>query len=173
MRARRLVVALALLAIFPAAGRAAATACDVRLNVTDQDPAGLNVRASPAGAVVGALKAKGRWVQVHVTAQDGAWAKIDGAMLYTEDDAAGSSLWKGQGWVAFSKLGFEELDTQSLILAAPDDGARTLLRISEGDEARVPRAEVLGCSGGFVQVRVKGIVGWTRTFCANQFTTCV
>jgi hypothetical protein len=130
--------------------------CDIKLNVADQDPAGLNVRASPGGAILTALRAKGRWVQVHVTGQTGAWAAIDEATLI-QDETGGPDvrLFHGRGFVAFSKLGIEELDTQSRILAAPDDGAKALLSISEGDEAKLPKAEVLGCFGGFLKVRAR------------------
>ena len=167
------------LALVAALGGAPAAAqalqpCDVKLNVIDQDPAGLNVRASPGGAILTALKAKGRWVQAHVTGQSGAWAAIDEATLI-QDESGGPDLrlFHGRGFVAFSKLGIEALDTQSRIHAAPDDASRVLLAISEGDEAKIPRAEVLGCSGEFLKVRVSGLVGWTRNFCANQLTTCV
>ncbi|HXQ15555.1 MAG TPA: hypothetical protein VN814_13120 [Caulobacteraceae bacterium] len=169
-----LTVALVVATMLPAAVSSAQTvACDVKLNVTDQDPAGLNVRASPGGAVVTALKARNRWVQVQVTGQSGEWARIDRATFISEDNAGGTAIFRGLGWVAFSKLGIEELNQQALILAEPKDGARTVLKISEGDEANVPKAEVLGCDGLYLKVRVKGLVGWTQNYCSNQFTTCV
>ena len=168
-----MAAALALVSLLPAISSAQTVACDVQLNVTDQDPAGLNVRASPGGAIVTALKAKGRWVQVRVTGQSGEWARIDRATFISEDNAGGTAIFRGVGWVALSKLGIEELNQQALILAEPKDGARTLLKISEGDEANVPRAEVLGCDGLYLKVRVKGLVGWTQNYCSNQFTTCV
>jgi hypothetical protein len=147
--------------------------CDVKLNITDQDPAGLNVRASPGGSVVAALKAKNRWVQAHVPGANGGWARIDRATFISEDNAGGSAVFRGVGWVAFSKLGIEELNQQAAILAEPRDGARTVLKIAEDDEAKVPKAEVLGCEGAYLKVRVKGVIGWTQNFCSNQFTTCV
>jgi len=48
-----------------------------------------------------------------------------------------------------------------------------LLKISEADESKLPHAEVLGCDGDFLKVRVSGLVGWTTDYCSNQFTTCV
>jgi hypothetical protein len=167
-----MALVIALLAT-AAAAKAETVACDVKLNITDQDPAGLNVRASPGGSVITALKAKDRWVQVHVTGQNGAWARIDNATFISEDNAGGTPIFQRVGWVAFSKLGIEELNQQALILAAPNDDAKVLLKISEGDEAKAPKAEVLGCDGTFLKVRVSGLVGWTQNFCSNQFTTCV
>jgi SH3-like domain-containing protein len=177
MRTLRVRTALGVAAVLMGARAAGAEtpiqACDVKLNVTDQDPAGLNVRAMPAGAVVTALKAKNRWVQVRVTGAEGAWARIDRATFISEDNSGGTVIFHGVGWVAFSKLGIEELNQQAVILAEPRDGARTVLKLAADDEANVPKAEVLGCDGTYLKVRVKGVVGWTQHFCSNQFTTCV
>jgi hypothetical protein len=174
MRIRHRWIATGVAAAMLAGSAVAQTvACDAQLNITDQDPAGLNVRASPGGAVVTALKARNRWVQVHVTGQSGEWARIDRATFISEDDAGGTDIFRSVGWVAFSKLGIEELNQQASILAEPKDGARTLLQISEEDESKVPKAEVLACAGLYLKVRVKGLVGWTLNYCSNQFTTCV
>jgi hypothetical protein len=167
-----LVAALALAAMPPAVASAQTVACDVKLNITDQDPAGLNVRASPSGAVVTALKAKDRWVQVHVTGADSVWARIDRATFIGEDNAGGAVIFHGIGWVAFSKLGTEELRLGATILAAPQEGAQRLLKAPEDDDAKVPKAEVLGCDGLYLKVRVQGLIGWTQNYCSDQFTTC-
>ena len=168
------VGAATLLASGVAAAQTPTQPCDAKLNVTDQDPAGLNVRASPGGAVVTALKAKNRWVQVHVTGQSGDWARIDRATEIDDETGGGEKpLFSATGWVAISKLGFEELNSPSLIRDAPSEGARTLLRIEEGDESKRPHPALLGCSGDFLKVRLGAIVGWTREYCSNQLTTCV
>jgi len=163
-------LALAILAL-SAAAHAQTVACDVKVNITDQDPAGLNVRASPGGAVVTALKAKDRWVQVHVTGQSGPWARIDRATFISEDNAGGTPVFRSVGWVAFSKLGIEELNEQASILSAPAADAKVLLTMPHTDGPAVP-TEALGCDGTFLKVKVSGVVGWTQSFCSNQFTTC-
>jgi hypothetical protein len=170
-----LAAALGLALVLPGRVSSAQTvACDVKLNVIDQDPAGLNVRASPGGAIVTALKAKGRWVQVHVTGQSGEWARIDdGREIRDEMGEPEKPLFNGAGWVAFSKLGIEELNSVAFIRDAPVEDARTLLKVQEGDESKRPHATVLGCSGQFLKVRAGAVVGWTREYCANQLTTCV
>jgi hypothetical protein len=168
---RRLGLVLAVLALAGADANAQVVGCDVRLNVTDQDPAGLNVRAAPGGAVVAALKAKDRWVQAHVTGQDGAWARIDRATFISEDNPGGTVIFHSVGWVAFSKLGIEELNEQAQIRAAPSPDARVLLTMPHTDGPAVA-AEALGCDGMFLKVKVSGVVGWTQSFCSNQFTTC-
>jgi hypothetical protein len=165
-------IAAALLA-GPALAASPIRACDVKLNVADQDPAGLNVRAAPGGQIVGALKARGVWVQLHVSGSSGAWAAIDSATLITEDHAEGRPLSPGHGFVAFSKLAIDELNLRAVLYDAPQADAKVLLALAVDDESRLPKAEVLDCDGPFLKVRVSGIVGWTRDYCSNEFTTCV
>jgi SH3-like domain-containing protein len=174
----RTLIAAALAALLSSSVAAAQTpirACDAELNVTDQDPAGLNVRASPAGAVISTLKARGRWVRVEVTGQDGAWARIKSATLEADenDNQSGDRLFKGVGWVAFSKLGVEEFDSRARFRAAPSEQAKLVLSLeSYGDKTESAEA-ILGCDGDWLQVRIKGVVGWTNSWCTNQLTTCV
>jgi hypothetical protein len=172
MTHRMLIAAAVVLGLVATAAHAQTVACDMKLNITDQDPAGLNVRATPGGGVVTALKAKDRWVQVHVTGQSGAWARIDRATFISEDNAGGTPIFKSVGWVAFSKLGIEELNQQASIHVAPAEDSNVALGISDSEESAVPKAEVLGCDGTFLKVKVSGVVGWTENFCSNQFTTC-
>jgi hypothetical protein len=172
----RFTAATAMVATLLAAPALAATpirACDVKLNIADQDPAGLNVRATPGGTIIGALKPKNRWVQLHVSGSSGAWAAIDSATLITEDRAEGRPMSPSHGFVAFSKLEINELKQQAFIYAAPSQDSKVLLTISEADEANLPHAQVLDCDGEFLKVRVNGIVGWTANYCSNEFTTCV
>ena len=179
MTLRRLALAL-VSSLAAGEALAAPQVCNVKLNVTDQDPAGLNVRATPQGRVIGTLKAKGQWVQVDVVGAAGAWAQIRSATyMEKQPDPRGivgiNTSWDSPAaWVAFSKLGISELDDRAFIRDAPAEGAKTLLVIDDGgDEAKLPPVEVLGCAGDFLKVRVKGVVGWTREFCSNEFTTCV
>ena len=173
---RQLAFAAAMAATFLSTAVGAETvACNVAVNVTDQDPAGLNVRASPGGAVVTALKAKGRWVRVEVTGEDGAWARIKTARLEADenDNPSGELLWKGVGWVAFSKLGVEEFDSRARFFAAPNERAKLVLSLEGYGDKTAPAEAILGCDGNWLQVRVKGLVGWTNVWCTNQLTTCV
>jgi hypothetical protein len=169
----RAIVLVAALGLAASQAHAKTTACDVKLNVTDPDPAGLNVRAAPDGAVIGALKAKDRWVQAHVSGDAGAWAAIDHATLI-QDETGGPdvTLFHGHGFVAF-KLGIETLNEGAAILAAPAPDAKVLIKFPDDkDPSELPKAEALGCDGSFLKVRVSGVVGWTQQFCSNQLTTC-
>jgi hypothetical protein len=173
---RRLAVMLALAtALQGAAANAQTIACDAQLNVVDQDPAGLNVRASPGGPVITALKAKGRWVRVEVTGGKGAWASIKAATLEADenDNPNGAVIWKGVGWVAFSKLGVEEFDSRARFYAAPNEQAKLVLSLEGYGDKTAPAEAILGCDGDWLQVRVKGVTGWTHVWCTNQLTTCV
>jgi hypothetical protein len=178
MRLRKLIVAAAALG-WASAAVAQTDPCNMDLNITDQDPAGANVRASPGGAILKAVKAKDLWVQVHVTGaapgpSGGAWARIDKATLIgDETDSPDKVLFKGVGWVAFSELGVEEFDTRTRIRTASSDKASVLLSLQGYDDEHMPVADaLLGCDGYWLKVRVKGVVGWTDVYCANRLTTC-
>jgi hypothetical protein len=180
MKLRPLILAAAAWAL---AGAAAAqtVACNATLDIADQDPAGLNVRASPGGPVITRLKARARWVEVAVTgqAQDtsgGAWARVTSATLQADEndnvDNAGP-IWKGVGWVAFSKLGVSEFDSRSRFYAAPSKHAKLVLSLESHHDEGVDADAILGCQGDWLKVRIKGVVGWTHEWCTNQLTTCV
>ena len=146
--------------------------CDVNLNVTDQDPAGLNVRSAPSGPVVGVLKARNAWVQVHVVGSAGDWLRIDRGRLIDDALPGGEkAVFSGQGCVHVSKLGVESLNPGGVLRATPSQSGRVVFK-APMDDAKVPKAVVLGCEGPFLQVRVGGVVGWTRQYCSNQYTTC-
>ncbi len=161
-------------ALVAGSAAAAATPCDVKLNVTDQDPAGLNVRASPAGPVIAHLKARNRWVQVHVIAQAdaGGWAEIDDAGVFLNDEGAPTPLFHGDGYVAFSMLGVVYLTPGAEIFAEPSTKARLVGRLPRLDEGKMPKGKVLGCRGTFLTVLVNDLVGFTQNYCSNQYTTC-
>src|SRR5271166_5412025 len=124
------------LAVLMAAGPAwaadSAAKCDVRLDVTDKDPNGLNVRSAPSVSpnnIIGVLKLgpTGDYIEVHVTAQSGSWYAIDEAKVY-EDSAEGERvLFHGHGFVHESKLGASEMDSQAVVHESPSDGSKVIL----------------------------------------------
>jgi SH3-like domain-containing protein len=168
MRLRRLMlVAAALAGAWAWAGAASAQTrgCESDLYITDQDPAGLNIRSSPAGPILTAVVARNRTVMVELTGGDGAWARIRVAHVEPgahSDDA--TVLWQGDGWVAFSKLGLSQTGPRTVIRATADDNAKVVLSYKNRDDTPAPASEVMGCEGGWVKVRVKGVVGWTDEF---------
>ncbi|MDB5804446.1 MAG: hypothetical protein JWN73_1768 [Betaproteobacteria bacterium] len=148
--------------------------CDVRLNITDPDPKGLNVRAAPEvkpDNIVGVLKPDGEWTTVHIAGNQGEWFLIDGAT--TVDDKAPSgdrASFKGRGWVHRSKVGDIEIRPND-VLAAPQTGAKSLF--SGTDPGKTPPFKVMACKGPFLQVQGPKISGWAREYCTNERTTCV
>ncbi len=178
---KQLILAAAALA-YASGAMAQVTPCKGELDITDQDPAGTNVRASPGGPIIGKVKARSRWVEVEVTGQaldasGSAWARITSASLEADENDnvpdRDTVLWKGVGWVAFSKLGVEEFDSRSRFHAAPDEHAKVVLSLESHHDEGVDPEAILGCDGDWLKVRIKGIVGWTHTWCTNQLTTCV
>lgn len=180
MKLRQLILGVAA-AAWAGAAVAAVTPCSATLDIADQDPAGLNVRASPGGAVITRLKAQGRWVEVEVTGQTMdskglAWAHIKSATMQADEndnvDNAGP-IWKGAGWVAFSKLGVSEFDSRARFYAAPSERAKLVLSLESYHDQGVDPDAILGCEGSWLKVKIKGVVGWTHEWCTNQLTTCV
>jgi hypothetical protein len=150
------------------------TACDLRLDVVDPDPKGMNVRAKPAGAVIARIPLADEWTEVHVTGNAGDWFRIDLAET-VDDDAPGGmrSVYRlRHGWVHGSGLGFSELNTGegTMLRASPSDSAKLLLRVTPDNEPR--RVRVLACQGRWFRVGADAVTGWTHSWCNNQRTTC-
>ncbi|HEX3407225.1 MAG TPA: hypothetical protein VHS81_08310 [Caulobacteraceae bacterium] len=174
MKSRGLILAIAALA-YASGALAEVKRCNATLDIADQDPAGLNVRASPGGPIITAVKAQGRWVEVDVTGQDGAWARIDTARLEADenDNPDEKVLWKGVGWVAFSKLGVSEFDSRARFRAEPNEHGKLVLSLESYVDKTEDAQAILGCDGDWLKVRIKGLDGWTHEWCTNQLTTCV
>ena len=170
MRLQGLILTAAV-AAWAGAATAQTVSCAINLDIADQDPAGTNVRASPGGPIIAAVKARKRWVQVEVTGQDGAWARITSATLDADENGKpnGIALWHGVGWVAFSKLGIAYFYSGTRIRVGPSSQAKIVLSLESYDEKTAPPAEaILGCDDRWLKVRVKGVVGWTDEWCNNK-----
>jgi hypothetical protein len=145
--------------------------CNVEVDVTDTDPKGTNVRASPAGAVIAALKnpTSDGWIVVHVTGQSGDWYEIDRASLIDADlPAGGKILFQGQGYLHKSVVGVSGMQNGGGIYSDHDTGSRPVDAHAAGDQ----QVDLLGCWGDFLKVHVKKGIGWTRQACTNMNTTC-
>lgn len=163
--------AFALLCLIGRAHAADPRACDVTVDVTDPDPRGTNVRATPGGQVIGVLNTASDpsaddWIEVHVIAQAGDWFRIDRADLVGDDR---KTIFRGRGYVHRSVLGASGLQSHSQLRADHDDHSRLIAEDLAGDQD----VRLLGCWGAFARIRVREGVGWTRTLCLNQRTTCV
>ncbi|WP_315720713.1 MULTISPECIES: hypothetical protein [unclassified Bradyrhizobium] len=148
-------------------GRAA---CNVDVDITDRDPNGANVRASPGGSVITALKnpTSEGWIVVHLVAQHDDWFEIDRAVLIDVDQDKERVIFQGRGFVHRSVVGASGLQNGAVIYRDHATASATLDSHASGDQA----VELLGCFGTFAKVRVKKGIGWTRQLCTNMVTTC-
>ena len=146
----------------------AGPACNVMLSVIDPDPRGTNVRKAPGGAVAATLRSSrdtDDWIEVHVVGQAGDWFAIDRADLVGDDSR---TIWRGRGYMHQSVLGADGLVNGEPIRADHDARSRQILVGEDADQ----QVHVLACWGDFLKIRVKSGIGWTKTLCLNQRTTC-
>lgn len=151
------------------ASPAPSAVCNVKADVTDIDPKGLNVRSAPGGAVLTRLVDRGDWIEVHITGLHGDWYEIDRANQISNDNPdIDGVMWRGKGYVHKSTVGISGLQQGTAIYADHDLKSRVLVRSADGDQA----TELLGCWQDFYKVRIKAGTGWTKGACTNQNTTC-
>jgi len=152
--------------VSPAPAAPAGPACNVMMSVIDPDPRGTNVRKTPGGDVAMRLNASNDdWLEVHVIAQAGDWFEIDRADLVGDTR---KTIFRGRGYMHRSVLGSDGLVNGEPIRADHDAHAAQILAGQDADQP----AYLLGCAGDFVKIRIKAGVGWTKTLCLNQRTTC-
>src|SRR3954447_8650219 len=62
-------------------------ACNATVDITDPDPKGTNVRATPGGTIIASLTnpSSEGWIEAHITGQLGDWYQIDRANLINAD----------------------------------------------------------------------------------------
>ena len=145
-------------------------ACNAEVDVTDPDPKGTNVRASPGGAVVSALKNPGDgYIIVHLTGQLGDWYEIDRARLIDSTLPSGEKiLFQGTGYLHKSVVGVSGMQNGGVVYRNHDIRTDLVDPHAAGDQ----QVELLGCFGEFLKVHVKKGVGWTMQACTNMNTTC-
>ena len=145
--------------------------CNAVVDITDTDPKGTNVRATPGGAILAALKNPGEgWIAVHLVGQQGDWFEIDRANLI---DAGGSMeghvIFRGLGWLHRSVIGVSGMQNGGAIFQDHDEKSAKIDAHAAGDQT----VDLLGCWGEFLKVHVEKGTGWTKQVCTNMNTTCV
>ncbi|HEV2866938.1 MAG TPA: SH3 domain-containing protein [Allosphingosinicella sp.] len=169
MRHRTSAILLTAMLASPAGAgeRAMETPCSISAYVTDRDPHGLNVRAGPStrAAVLRVVSNAGSGVAA-VRARRGGWFRV-AAIVDAESEA---ELFRGDGWVHRSLLHLDGTAADPRLYAAPRRDARVLARV-DPDEADLV---LIGCSGAWAQVHVRGRTGWLSPDgqCSNPLTTC-
>lgn len=161
------ISALALMGAVPAGGQQPGAACAISAFVTDRDPGGLNVRAGPSttARVVQLVSNAGSGV-AQIRGHQGGWLRVT-ALTDAEDQTA---LFRGDGWVHGSLLGLEIANADPRLYAGPSRRSRVIATL----RAASSEATLIGCSGGWAQVRVEGRVGWLSPGgqCSSPRTTC-
>ncbi len=165
-----LALALAWLALTPAAASVERVACNVDVDITDTDPKGTHLRATPGGRIVKTLTASGDgWNAVHVVAQLNDWFEISEARLLDPALPSGEKIvFRGKGYLHRSVLGVSGLQNGATIYRSLQDRTRPLDPAAPGDQP----VDLLGCSGEFLHVHVAKGSGWTKQACLNMLTTC-
>jgi hypothetical protein len=146
-------------------------ACNADVDLTDTDPKGTNVRATPGGAVIASLKnpTSDSWIAVHLTGQFDDWYEIDRANLIDADQPAGGKMiFHGKGYLHKSVVGVSGMQNGAAIYSDHDLKSSPVDLHAAGDQ----RVDLLGCWGEFLRIHVKKGTGWTRQVCTNMNTTC-
>jgi hypothetical protein len=157
----------ALICLAGSAQAAALQACDLTVDVTDTDPHGTNVRATPGGKIIATLsdsEADG-WIEADIIGQSGDWFLIDGAQDIGDDE---KTIFRGRGYLHRSVLGAYGLWNGFPLWSDHDKRSPMVAKAASGDQEVV----FLGCWGQFAKVRIKEGTGWTQTLCLNGRTTC-
>ena len=147
-------------------------ACDLSVDVIDKDPNPTNVRATPGGKVIAALKlssdpnAPDDDITAHIVGQSGDWFLIDRANEVGDDE---KTLFRGKGYLHRSVLGAYGLENGFPLWSEPDEKSPMVAKWTSGDQDNLL---FLGCSGHFAKVRIKEGTGWTENLCLNGRTTC-
>ena len=165
--AAAILLVLPLAAAAPAGSASQASACDISVYVTDQDPDGLNVRAGPSGTArvlrtVGNSASGVAWIK----GQSGAWFRIS-RIVDAETDGV---LFRGDGWVHGSLLGLDVANGDPTLYARPSARGPVLAKLI-ADQSGVT---LIGCEGRWAKVRAAGRIGWLSPAgqCSNPLTTC-
>jgi len=144
--------------------------CDVALNVSDPDPAGLNVLADSfaTAPVLTLLRPQGDRIRLHVTGQQADWFRIDRAVAVTDEAPTGERvLFEGTGWVHQSKVGVD-MNPGAKLYSDFDKSPSRVLPL----DGETPAVIVTGCVRDQLIIEIEGQSGFTRDYCANQRTTC-
>src|SRR6195952_4497020 len=130
---KRAAVALLAALVLPSTVVAAPlTVCRIKANITDTDPKGANVRATPGGKVIATLKNKADWIEVTITGQSGDWYEIGSALQEDSDGPHGDyNVFRGKGYVHKSTLGLSGLQGTAAIYAGHDEKSRAFGPIAD------------------------------------------
>jgi hypothetical protein len=97
--------------------------CNVNVDITDTDPKGTHIRATPGGALIASLSNPNveGWIAVHITGQFGDWYEIDGAKFINFDFGPdGKVIFHGNGYLHKSVVGVSGMQNGGTIYRDDD-----------------------------------------------------
>lgn len=142
--------------------------CQLSAYVTDKDPNGTNVRASPSNTaqIIKTLPTNTLAVIVTLTAAQGDWLKLTKAQGVEEIE------FQGNGWIYAPLLGTSTRGyaNKSVPVYANANTQNTAI-------GRIPSqrgVKLLSCDRNWALVEYQGLKGWIEpeSQCANPLTTC-
>lgn len=143
--------------------------CQISAYVIDKDPQGLNVRSSANtnSEILGKLPTNKDAVFVDIAASQGNWVEINKA-----EDASGTAVFQGKGWVYASKLGTSTrgYSKKSVsVYANTNKGSKKI-----GSIPSQTQVKLLNCDGKWAYVSYQRLQGWLAVDdqCPNPLTTC-
>ena len=196
------LAALAALSMATPAWGQAERKCDISAYTIDEDPKGINIRATPSnqGKVVGLIRTgKDADIGVSIAAESNGWFRLTSYETYATGKTTkvngwvhgtrlGSGLMIMQGGKASERLREEPSDqSKTLLLLTWDPGENATLQhltaeLPMGkseviDFAKIKNAATavpLACQNGWVKIRVYKYEGWVPQgrLCGNPVTTC-
>jgi SH3-like domain-containing protein len=146
--------------------------CDVHGYILENDPNGLNVRATPdkSGKVLSRLVRGDGDISLDIIGTSGGgWLKITNAWHGDRGD-----LFKDTGWVFATMLatgtkGSPNYDSPAKLFSTASKKSKVLIQIPSESEV-----VLLDCTGAWAKVSYKGTIGWLapENQCGSPFTTC-
>jgi len=166
---KRLIKALPLLALTAAASAAQPPArCAISAFVTDNDPAGTNIRSSPSTtAQTISHVPSGSDAVADIDGMAGGWFRVKNVEQVGDDPR---TLFQGRGWMHRSVLGVDVAFENPRLYAAASERSRVVAKLRTGES----RVTLIGCSGRWALVRSANRTGWLSPAgqCASPLTNC-
>lgn len=148
--------------------------CKVYVAVLDEDPAGLNVRETPGGVIIGTLPGQSYFAVIEIR---GKWARVADFELPAGAERKDWPKYPKQesGWVHTSLLGTSTRSLPTSFYSEPSEKSKRII-IDDEDSIDL-RLFFVGCRGSWLNVRVPGKHKgplWVKQedTCPLAWTTC-
>jgi uncharacterized protein YgiM (DUF1202 family) len=170
---RLILITIAIAGLISAAyPQKAYKSCEISGYIMDNDPNGLNVRATPDknGRILSRLKKGAGDISLDIIGTSGSgWVKITNAWHGEEGD-----LFKDKGWVFANLLatgtkGSPDYNAPVKLYSSPSKSSKAVKEIRAEEEV-----VVVDCAGRWAKVRYFKTIGWLapENQCGSPFTTC-